>query len=200
MVENKEIKKSGLATAGLVLGIVGICTSFIPIINNISFILGILAVIFGAITIKKAGKGKVIATIVLGVLSIVITLSAQKAATEALDEVSKNLDNLSGVSTEEILANDVSVDLGNFEVVKGEYSNDTKLTVKVTNKTNTTKSFSIQIEAIDKTGARINQDYVYANNLNAGQSQDFDIFTFITSDKLEEMKNATFKIVEVSMS
>ena len=41
-------------------------------------------------------------------------------------------------------------------------------------------------------------DYVYANNLNAGQSQNFDAFTYISSDKLEAMKSATFKIVEAS--
>ena len=29
-----EKQKSGLATAGLVLGIIGICISFIPIVNN----------------------------------------------------------------------------------------------------------------------------------------------------------------------
>ena len=34
--DNKEVmsKSSGFATAGLVLGIIGVCTSFIPIINN----------------------------------------------------------------------------------------------------------------------------------------------------------------------
>ena len=32
----EENKKSGLGTAGLVLGIIGVCTSFIPIINNLS--------------------------------------------------------------------------------------------------------------------------------------------------------------------
>ena len=41
-MEKVENKKSGLATAGLVLGIIGICLSFIPILNNASFFLGIL--------------------------------------------------------------------------------------------------------------------------------------------------------------
>ena len=45
--EKIETKKSGFATAGLVLGIIGICLSFIPILNNASFFLGVLAVIFG---------------------------------------------------------------------------------------------------------------------------------------------------------
>ena len=59
--EKIETKKSGFATAGLVLGIIGICLSFIPILNNASFFLGVLAVIFGLISlIKKASKGKAI--------------------------------------------------------------------------------------------------------------------------------------------
>ena len=38
---------------------IGLVLSFIPIINNIAFFIGILALIFGIIGIvKKAGKGK----------------------------------------------------------------------------------------------------------------------------------------------
>ncbi len=68
-------KKSGLATAGFVLGIVGVCASFIPYISNASFILGILAIIFGLVAamdgIEKR-KGKI--AIALGVLAIVIAV------------------------------------------------------------------------------------------------------------------------------
>lgn len=196
----ENTKKSGFATAGLVLGIVGICTSFIPIINNLSFVMGILAIIFGIIAlVKKAGKGKTIAAIILGILAIVITLNAQKAVSDSLNQVSADLDKMTGSSTEEILANDADVVLGNFEVTNGTYTTDTKLTVKVTNKTSESKSFSIQIEAINPDGSRITNDYVYANSLSAGQSQNFDTFTYVSSDNLEAMKNATFKIVEVSM-
>ena len=196
----ENTKKSGFATAGLVLGIVGICTSFIPIINNLSFVMGIIAIVFGIIAlIKKAGKGKTIAAIILGILTIVITLNAQKDVSDSLNEVSSDLDKMAGNSTEEILANDVDVILGDFEVENRTYTTDTKLTVKVTNKTTETKSFPIQIEAIGKDGSRLASDYIYANNLTAGQSQNFETFNFVTSDKISEMKNATFKIVEVSM-
>ena len=193
----ENTKKSGFATAGLVLGIIGICTSFIPIINNLSFFMGIIAIIFGVIAlIKKAGKGKTITAIILGILAIAITLNTQKAVSDSLNEVSSNLDKMAGNSTEEILANDV---LGDFEVKNGTYITDTKLTVKVTNKTAETKSFQIQIEAIGKDGSRLASDYIYANNLTAGQSQNFETFNYVASDKISEMKNATFKIVEVSM-
>lgn len=198
-MSHSETQKSSLCTAGLVLGIIGVCTSFIPIINNLSFVMGILAVIFGLVSIKKAGRGKMIATIILGILAIVITLNAQQSLSDSLDALSEDLDMASGENTEQVLANDVDVVLGDFEATTDEYGlSDTNLTVKITNKTNETKSFSIQVEAIDSNGNRINQDYVYANNLTAGQSQDFNIFQFVSSDQIEAMQNATFNIVEAS--
>ncbi len=197
----KETKKSGFATAGLVLGIIGICTSFIPIINNLSFVLALIGIVFGIVSLtKRASKGMATAGIIICILTIIITINSQKALSDSLDTVSKELDKATGSSTEEVLANDVEVTLGNLEVKKGQYGmTDTKMLVHVKNKTSETKSFNIQVEAVDTTGARINQDYIYANNLGTGQEQDFEIFTYISSDKLEAMQNATFKIVEASM-
>ena len=200
MSRKEETKNSGFATAGLVLGIIGACTSFIPIINNLSFILGILAIIFGIVAlIKKSGKGKVIASIILGIVAIAITLSAQKSVSDSLDNLSKDLDKVTGNSTEEVLANDAEVTLGSLEVTKGDYGiTNTKLVVTVKNKTSEKKSYNFHIEALDSNGSRIGEDYVYANDLTAGQSQSFETFTYISSDKLDGMKNATFKIVEAS--
>ena len=197
---NDEIKKSGLATAGLVLGIIGICLSFIPILNNASFFLGILAAIFGIIPlVKKASKGKAIAALILGVLSVVITLSLQSSWSESLDEASKELDNMTGGNTEEVLKK-VDVNIGTLEVVTDEYGySETKLVVKVTNKSGEKKSFDITIEAVSADGSRLDTDYIYANNLADGQSQNFELFTYISDDQLEAMKSATFKIVEASM-
>lgn len=198
-MSREETQKSGLCTAGLVLGIIGVCTSFIPIINNLSFFLGVLAVIFGLVSIKRASKGKMIATIILGILSIVITLMMQKATSDTLDTISNSIDNMSGGNTDQVLNTEVDVKLGDFEVTEGDYGlTNTKLTVTVTNKTNETKSFNIQIEAVDENGNRINQDYIYANNLTAGQSQNFDLFQYVSSDQLDAMKNATFNIVNAS--
>lgn len=195
----EETKKSGFSTAGLVLGIIGVCTSFIPFINNISFFMGVLAIIFGIIALlKRTTKGKNVAVIILGIITITVTLNSQKALSESFEEVSNDLDKMAGNNTEDVLANDVEVVLGDFEVTDGEYLQDTKLTVKVTNKTSETKSFDIQVEAVDSTGSRLADDYVYANNLTAGQTQDFEIFKLVTSDEIEAFKNATFNIVKAS--
>ena len=193
----EEKKKSGFGTASLVLGIIAISTSFIVIINNMSFVLGIIGAILGIISlIKKASKGKAIWGIGLCILAIIITLNLQQSWSNSLDEVSNNL---AGKNTESILQNDVDVEIGSFKATKSYGIYDTSLTVTVKNKSSEKKSFDIHIEAVNSKGERIEEDYVYANDLSAGQSQKFEIFNLVSSDKVEAMKKATFKIVDVSM-
>ena len=198
----KEEKKTGFSVASMVLGIIGICLSFIPIVNNVSFILGVLSVIFAIVSlVKKSGKAKAIVGLILGISSVVITLSLQNSWSKSLDNVSKDLDNMTGDNTEEILKKDVDVSIGKLNVTTDEYGySDSELVVTVTNKTKEKKSFTIHIEAVDNTGKRIDDDYVYANDLNSGQTQDFKIFTLVSSEKLEQMKSAEFKIIDVSMN
>lgn len=88
---------SGMAIAGLVLGIVAIVTSFLPIINNVSFFLafvGIILAIVGFVGIRKgkhSGSGIAIAGIVLGILSIIIVLVTQAMFSSALNAASDEL-------------------------------------------------------------------------------------------------------------
>ena len=200
MEEEKKVKNSGLATAGMVLGIIGIVLSFIPIINNAAFVLGILALIFGLISlIKKRGKGKAIAGLVLVILTIIITLSLQNSWGKSIEKAEKDLDKSFGNSTEEVLKKDVSVKFGEFTTDEDEFGLvDTKMVVTVKNKTKEKRSYSLHIEAVDKDGQRIAEDYIDVNDLGAGQTQKFDAFTYIEDNKIDLMKNATFKVIEAS--
>jgi hypothetical protein len=201
-MSRRDHEKSGLATAALVLGIIGVVLSFIPIINNAAFVLGGLALIFAIIALaKKRSVAVAIVSLVLAVAAMGITLAMQKAAGDALDAVSNSLNDASGDNTEDILKNDVQVDLGDFTVTTGDFGvQSSKLEVTVLNKLSDQHSYSIQIEAVGADGARIMDDTVYANNLGANQSQKFEAFTLATSDKYEVLKTATFKIVSVSKS
>lgn len=203
-MENTEKKKSGLATAGMVLGIIGIATSFIPIVNNASFVLGILAVVFGIITlIKKASLGKTITALILGVLAIVITVASQASLSNAIDDAfstfDKELGTLTGEQTDAVLENNLDVTIGKFEVTEGAFLDETKLDVTVKNKGSETASFSVEIEAVNSDGSRIDTDTIYISDLKAGQSQKFEAFTLVESDKYNALKNATFAVLEVSM-
>ena len=78
-----QIQRSSAATTGLVLGIIAIVTSWIPLINWLSFILAITGLVFAVIgtiaTVKgtKSGKGKAITSIVLNVLAIIVVIIVQ---------------------------------------------------------------------------------------------------------------------------
>ena len=197
--EEPKTKKSAMITAGLVLGIIGVCTCWIPIVNNASFFLGILAVIFGGIGIAKKMGGKAVAALVLGIAAIVVTLVMQSEFSKAADDVAEELEYIAGDKTQEILDDYLDVTIGSFTAVEDEYFDTTELVVKVKNKSKEKKSFSIEIEAIAEDGTRIDTDYIYANDLTAGQAQEFKIFNLVSSDKIPALKKATFRILEVSM-
>ena len=200
-----EKRKSGFAIASLVLGIIGLCTSFIPFVNNLSFVLAIIAIIFGIISlVKKASTGMSIAGIVISIIAVIAVVGSQKSLSDAIDtavnDFNSSVDTMSGENTDEILANNLDVTIGDFNVTEDEYGiTDTELPVTITNKSSETKSFDIQIEAVDANGSRLSTDYIYANSLAPGQSQEFKLFEYVEDDKLDATKSATFKIVEVSM-
>ena len=213
--KNKKEKKEGrsaLGIAGFVIGIVALIFSFIPIINNIAFFIGILAVVFGIIgCIIHKSKGMAIAGIVMGILAMVITLLLQSIWSKAFDEASEQLndviesadsqlDNMTGDNTEELLNKSISVEFGDFSIYKDEYGFiKSSLPVTITNLETENKTFSIHLEAIDGSGARIIDDTIYANDLGAGQSQILEAFQYIQDEKFDVMQNVTFNVVEVSM-
>lgn len=95
--EPGEKGTSGLAVTGLVLGIVAIATSFMPIINNVSFfiaIVGLILAIVGLVGInkgKKKGKGMAIAGLVLNVIAFVVVLASQAFYSSVLDSAADSL-------------------------------------------------------------------------------------------------------------
>ncbi|MCI8468218.1 MAG: DUF4190 domain-containing protein [Eggerthellaceae bacterium] len=213
--------RSGLAIAALVLGIVAAATSFLPFINNISFIIALVALalgIAGLVSVGRGGrrgKGLAIAGIILAVVSGAVVLGTQALYSAALDkavdeanaamdeaaaEANASLDRMTGAATDEVLANDVDVVIGAFSVEEGSYGlTDTSLPVTLTNTSDETATFNIHIEAVGADGSRIDDAYVMASDLRPGQTQDFEVFTYVPTDKLEAMQAATFEIVEASV-
>lgn len=194
-------KKSGLATAGFILGIIGAATAWIPFIGSASFVLGVLALVFGAISLsKKAVKTKATVALVLGIVSIIVSLVMQavmmKVIADVLEDVGDTLDWAMEDRTEEILDNDLDVTFGSFRVVGGSYWEETQLKVTVKNTSDTRQSFTITVEAIDEDGFRLAEDYIFVDELGAGQSQRFKIFTDVPLEDIADMKNATFCVVD----
>ena len=88
--------KSGMAIAGFVLGIIALLTSFLPIINNLSFFLAILGLIFriggmgGISKGQTSGTGLAIAAIVICVVSGAVLLGTQSIYSAALDSAASS--------------------------------------------------------------------------------------------------------------
>ncbi|MFC6154791.1 DUF4190 domain-containing protein [Nocardioides yefusunii] len=82
---------NGLATAGFVLSLLGILMSWIPLLNIFGVMLAVLGLILAGVGLAKskkvnAGKGLAIAGLVLGVLTIVITIAINTVFVTALED------------------------------------------------------------------------------------------------------------------
>lgn len=86
-----------MATAALVLGIVSVVVCFIPSVNWLGSICGVLAIIFGALVIKKAPddqKGRAKAGLVLGIVAVAIGIIATIICVTCLGATAAALDGL----------------------------------------------------------------------------------------------------------
>jgi hypothetical protein len=198
--------KSSMAIAALIIGIVALILSAIPIINNFALVLAIVGFIFSIVGLvgikkgKKSGMGIAIASLIISVIAAIVVIASQAAYTAALDAASSELDKATGDATEEVLESDVDVQLGEFSIKKDSYGIvQSELPVTITNLTDESASISIQIEAVDASGNRIDSSYASATNLGAGQSQTVKTFTYVSDDDYDAMKAATFEIVSASV-
>lgn len=89
---------NGLATAGFVLGLLGLLGSWIPVLNILGILLGVLGVVLAGVGLAKskkanAGKGLAIAGIVLGAVAVIFAILVNAvfvgAVDEAIDETTK---------------------------------------------------------------------------------------------------------------
>lgn len=81
---------SAMAIAGLVLGILALLSSWIPIINNLSFLFALLGLIFSIVGLvatsrgTRSGKGMAIAALVINIIACVVVLGTQSLFAAAL--------------------------------------------------------------------------------------------------------------------
>ena len=84
--------KSAMAITSLVIGLVALLTSLLPFINNFSFFLALLGVLFGLVGLvatlrgTRSGKALAIAALVVNIVAAAAVLASQEAYSNALDE------------------------------------------------------------------------------------------------------------------
>lgn len=99
-----------MAIAGLVLGIIAAVSSWVPIVNNLSFVIGLIGLVLAVVGVvgvmrgKRSGKGLAIAAVVVNVVALAVVLATQGAYSNALDEA------VSGPSVSDVSAQDASAE------------------------------------------------------------------------------------------
>jgi hypothetical protein len=83
--------RTGAAISALVLGIVALCGSPIPILNNATIIAGFIAIPFGIVALFGLKRGTAITGLILAVAGIVVGLILQAQWTKQLDKISNDL-------------------------------------------------------------------------------------------------------------
>jgi hypothetical protein len=204
VVESKSVS----TIVGLIIAIIALLLSAVPIINNFAFILALISLVLGIIGIRSAKKNNrsskkmAVVVVILSLLSGAIVLLSQtfygNAINNAGKEVQQSIDKSSGNKTEDLLGREVDVTIGDLKIVKEDFNSSSSLPVKVTNKNKDAKSYSIQIEAVDAAGTRIEDDTIYVNNLGSNQSQNFEAFKYVSTEKYDVLKSAKFKVSSIS--
>lgn len=164
------------------LGIIGLISSWVPIVNNFSFILAGIGLVFGVIGLvgtlrgKKSGKGLAIAAAVICVLSCAIVLATQSAYSQAIDDATEGVVSTSdgdastaGAATES--AAKYSID--GVEMSGDEYS--CSITGTYTNNTGAEQSYvQLSYNLYDADGNQIGTAYANTSNLADGATWKFE--------------------------
>lgn len=172
---------SGMAIAALVLGIIAIISSWVPIVNNFSFLLGLIGLVFAIIAMvgvfrgKKGGKGIAIASLVINILSLVIVLATQSAYSQAIDDATVTTDKVTVEQSADGTADssESKYALSNETFDGDEYS--TTISGSLTNNTDSDISYiSVSYNLYDKDGNQIDTATTGTTNLGAGDTWKFE--------------------------
>lgn len=154
---------------------------------------------------KSAGKGALIGFITKTVLSIILAILYAVFATTLFSNIFGFIetsipaigDMFREETTEEMLEKYVDVSFGEFKITEDGYFAETSLDLTVKNKAEKQYTYFITIEAVDENGARIETDTVHVDRLGAGQEIYLTAFEYVDREKIDQFKNATFRVLEI---
>lgn len=183
---------SGMAIAGLVLGILAAVSSWIPIVNNLSFILGAIGLILsivgvvGTVRGKRAGKGLAIAALVINLVACGIVLAMQSAMSAAIDDATSGMVSTENVSVQPEdaaadapapTADDSAYAITDVQMTGDDYS--VTISGTFTNNSDAEVSYvQVSYRLLDAEGAQIGTAYANTNNLPAGGTWKFEAMGF----------------------
>lgn len=205
-MSEQQAPRSIVAIVALVLGIIALLSSWVPIINNLSFIFALVGAVFAVVGLvgtlrgKKSGRGLAIASVVVNVAAVAIVLATQSAYSAAIDEAASSTVQTSdrasaaapaaGEATSAESADKYSID--GEELTGDAYS--CKISGVYTNKADKDLSYvQVSYNLFDADGNQIGTALANTNNLADGGTWKFEAFGSAAVDQV-----ASYKIGDVT--
>ena len=181
---------SAMAVTTLVLGVIALLTSFLPIINNLSFFIALLGTIFGIVSIvaivrgTRRGKALAVSGLVVNIIALVVVLASQAMLSAALDEVASGPSAVS-TSTEQLSAESSSAE------PQPDYSNLAVGTVAELNDGLSVCVQSVETGLSNYDGSAITGVTVSYTNSGSGEAS-FNLFDWKAQDAQGAQRSTTY--------
>lgn len=205
-MSEQQAPRSVAAIVALVLGVIALISSWVPIINNLSFVFALVGVAFAVVGLvgtlrgKKSGRGLAIASTVVNVVAVAIVLATQSAYSAAIDEAASGTVQTSdetsvaapaaGETTSAESADKYSID--GEELTGDAYS--CKISGVYTNKAGKDLNYvQVSYNLFDADGNQIGTALANTNNLADGGTWKFEAFGSAAVDEV-----ASYKIGDVT--
>lgn len=205
-MSEQQAPRSVAAIVALVLGVIALISSWVPIINNLSFVFALVGAVFAVVGLmgtlrgKKSGRGLAIASVVVNVAAVAIVLATQSAYSAAIDEAASGTVQTSdgasaaapaaGETTSAESADKYSID--GEELTGDAYS--CKISGVYTNKAGKDLSYvQVSYNLFDADGNQIGTALANTNNLADGGTWKFEAFGSAAVDQV-----ASYKIGDVT--
>lgn len=205
-MSEQQAPRSVAAIVALVLGVIALISSWVPIINNLSFVFALVGGVFAVVGLvgtlrgKKSGRGLAIASTVVNVVAVAIVLATQSAYSAAIDEAASGTVQTSdetsvaapaaGETTSAESADKYSID--GEELTGDAYS--CKISGVYTNKAGKDLNYvQVSYNLFDADGNQIGTALANTNNLADGGTWKFEAFGSAAVDEV-----ASYKIGDVT--
>lgn len=205
-MSEQQAPRSVAAIVALVLGVIALISSWVPIINNLSFIFALVGVAFAVVGLvgtlrgKKSGRGLAIASVVVNVAAVAIVLATQSAYSAAIDEAaSGTVQTSDGASAAAPAAGETtSAETADKYSIDGEELSGDAYSCKIsgvyTNKAGKDLSYvQVSYNLFDADGNQIGTALANTNNLADGGTWKFEAFGSVAVDEV-----ASYKIGDVT--
>ena len=202
----QQTPRSVAAIVALVLGVIALISSWVPIINNLSFIFALVGVAFAVVGLvgtlrgKKSGRGLAIASVAVNVAAVAIVLATQSAYSAAIDEAaSGTVQTSDGASAAAPAAEGTtSAEPADKYSIDGEELGGDAYSCKIsgvyTNKAGKDLSYvQVSYNLFDADGNQIGTALANTNNLADGGTWKFEAFGSVAVDEV-----ASYKIGDVT--